>query len=54
MKKEIPAWVSKQKRKGTQVTRIGKNYYLYKISSQWDPQKKRAVKVTEEYLVLGK
>lgn len=50
MKEEIPAWVSKQKRKGTQVTRIGKNYYLYKISSQWDPQKKRAVKVTEEYL----
>jgi len=46
----MPDWVLKQKRKGTQVTRIGENYYLYRISSHWNPQKKRAVKVTEEYL----
>jgi len=46
----MPDWVLKQKRKGTQVTKIGKNYYLYRVSSQWDPQKKRAIKVTDEYL----
>lgn len=47
---KIPNWVLRHKRRGTQITRIGNRFYLYKISSRWDPQKKRAVKVTEEYL----
>ena len=47
---KIPNWALKHKQKGTQITRIGNRYYLYKISSRWNPQKKRAVKVTEEYL----
>lgn len=50
MIKKMPGWVLKQKRKGTQIIKIRGNYYLYKISSRWDPKKKRAVKVTEEYL----
>ena len=50
MKEKIPNWVLKQKRKGTQPVQIGNNYYLYKITSRWDPKKKRAVKVTQKYL----
>lgn len=50
MKKDLPEWVIKQKRPGTQITQIGKNYYLYKISSKWDPKKKRSQKITDKYL----
>ena len=46
----MPAWVLKHKKKGTQVTKIGKNYYLYKVTSVWDPKKKRAKKITQGYL----
>ena len=46
----MPAWVLKHKKKGTQVTKIGENYYLYKVTSVWDPKKKRARKITEGYL----
>lgn len=47
---EVPDWVLKHKQKGTQVTKIGNNYYLYKVKSVWDPRKKRAKKITEKYL----
>lgn len=47
---ELPKWALQYKRKGTQITRIKNNYYLYEISSVWDPRKKRARKVTEKYL----
>jgi len=50
MKQSLPDWVLKYKDKGTQIVRIGGNYYLYKISSVWDPQKGRARKVTQKYL----
>ena len=43
-------WVRKYRKKGTQVVRIGKNYYLYKVRSVWNPEKKRAQKITEKYL----
>ncbi len=43
-------WIEKFKQKGTQVVKIGNNYYLYQIKSVWDPQKKRAKKITEKYL----
>jgi len=46
----MPDWVLKHKKKGTQVTKIGKNYYLYKVTSVWDPEKKRARKITQGYL----
>lgn len=45
-----PKWVLKHKTKGTQIHKINNHYYLYKISSKWDPTIKRSKKVTEEYL----
>lgn len=45
-----PSWLEKHKKKGTQITKIGKNYYLYKVSSHWSAKKKRSIKVTEKYL----
>ncbi len=47
---EYPDWVLKQKTKGTEIRNIGSNYYLYKIRSEWDKDKKRAKKITEKYL----
>jgi len=46
----MPDWVLAQRKKGTQVTKNGNNYYLYKVKSAWDPSKKRARKITEKYL----
>lgn len=45
-----PDWVLKQKRKGTEVRKIGNNFYLYKVTSVWDKEKKRARKITEKFL----
>lgn len=45
-----PEWVIKQKRKGTEIRKIGDNYYLYKVTSVWDKEKKRARKITEKFL----
>ena len=45
-----PDWVSKHKKKGTEVRLIKGKYYLYKISSKWDKIKKRSRKTTHEYL----
>lgn len=47
---KLPEWVSKHKIKGTQIIKIKNNFYLYKITSKWDPEKKRAVKKNEKYL----
>jgi len=46
----LPEWVLKHQDKGTQAVKIGNGYYLYKISSKWDPEKKRAKKITDKYL----
>ncbi|MBM3706794.1 MAG: transposase [Actinobacteria bacterium] len=48
--KQYPDWVLKHKRKGTQVHRIKDKYYLYEVTSKWDPQLKRAKKITTAYL----
>lgn len=45
-----PDWVMKHKSKGTEIRKIGSNYYLYKIRSEWDKDKKRARKITEKFL----
>ena len=45
-----PDWVIKHKRKGTEIHTRGNNYYLYKISSKWDPKKKASKKITEKFL----
>jgi transposase len=47
---EYPDWVIKHKIKGTEIHERGNNYYLYKISSKWDPKKKASKKITEKFL----
>ncbi|MCD6462051.1 MAG: transposase [Thermoplasmata archaeon] len=46
----LPEWVRKHKKKGMAVEKRGDSYYLTRVTSVWDPEKKRARKVTLEYL----
>lgn len=48
----FPDWVIAHKQKGTEVRYIGGHYYLYSISSKWNPEKKRSQKITGP--ILGK
>jgi hypothetical protein len=41
-----PEWALAHKTKGTELRRINGHYYLYKVSSKWCPEKKRARKIT--------
>ena len=41
-----PEWALKFKTKNTELRLIRGRYYLYKITSKWDPEKKRTKKVT--------
>lgn len=45
-----PEWATKYKTKNTELRLIRGHYYLYKITSVWDPEKKRTKKVTLESL----
>lgn len=45
-----PEWVERHRRKGTNISFIRGKYYLYACSSKYDPEKKRARKITGEYL----
>ena len=45
-----PEWVSKHKAKATELRCIEGRYYLYRISSVWDKEKKRARKITHEMI----
>lgn len=47
---DLPNWVLAHKKKGTEVHTRDSGYYLYKISSVWDPKKKRARKITGSFL----
>lgn len=47
---EHPDWVLKHKAKGTEIRKLGNYYYLYKIRSEYDKEKKRAKKITEKFL----
>jgi transposase len=47
-----PKWVTKHKRKGTELRFLNGKYYLYEVSSKWDPEKKRPKKITGK--LLGK
>lgn len=49
-KKEMPEWVKKFRQKGTQISFIRGNYYLYKIKTIWDKEKKKPKKINEGYL----
>lgn len=41
-----PEWATKYRKRGTELRCINGRYYLYSVSSQWNPQKKRAQKKT--------
>lgn len=49
-KKQLPKWVLKYKKKGIEIRSIKNSYYAYKMESRWNPKKKRAKKITGEYL----
>lgn len=50
MSKIYPDWVLAQRRKGTAIHHINGHYYLYEVSSQWDPAKKRPQRKTGKIL----
>jgi transposase len=45
-----PQWATRHKRKGTELRLINGKYYLYEVSSKWDPEKKRPQKITGKLL----
>ncbi len=45
-----PEWATKHKRKGTELRLINGHYYLYEVTSKWNPKKKRAQKITGKIL----
>lgn len=47
-----PQWALAHKRKGTELRLISGTYYLYEVSSKWNKEKKRSVKITGK--LLGK
>jgi hypothetical protein len=47
-----PQWALAHKRKGTELRLINGSYYLYEVSSKWNPEKKRPMKITGR--LLGK
>lgn len=52
MANKHPEWAIKHKRKGSELRLINGKYYLYEVTSKWDPEKKRARKITGK--LLGK
>ncbi len=50
--KKIPEWALKHKRKGAELRCLKGKYYLYEVSSKWNPIKKRPQKITGK--LLGK
>jgi transposase len=43
---KFPQWVLDHKKKGTEIRFINNHYYLYQITSKWNPIKKKSDKVT--------
>lgn len=50
MSTPYPDWVLAQRRKGTAIHHIKGYYYLYEVSSKWDPVKKRPRRITGKLL----
>jgi transposase len=46
----FPEWVEKQKKRGYEIKCIRGQYYMYKLKSKWDPERKKARKVSGEYI----
>ncbi|MDR0296380.1 MAG: hypothetical protein LBH91_09480 [Prevotellaceae bacterium] len=38
-----PLWALACKRKGTELRLLNGRYYLYEVTSKWNPEKKRSV-----------
>lgn len=49
---KLPEWVLNHKKKGTEIRFLNGRYYMYEVSSKWNPEKKRAQKITGK--LLGK
>jgi len=47
---DLPEWVLKHKKKHVAIEKRGNSYYATRISSKWNPVKKRSEKLTVEYL----
>lgn len=47
---KYPDWVLKHKNKGIAIEKRGEKFYASRVTSVWDPKKKRARKKTLEYL----
>lgn len=47
-----PEWVTAHRQKGTEIRFINGQYYVYSVSSKWNPEKKRAQKITGK--LIGK
>jgi hypothetical protein len=47
-----PSWALENKRQGTELRCLKGKYYLYEVTSKWNPEKKRSVKITGK--LLGK
>jgi transposase len=47
-----PKWATKHRRKGTELRLLNGKYYLYEVSSKWDPELKRSKKISGK--LLGK
>jgi hypothetical protein len=45
-----PEWALHYKQKGTELRLINGHYYLYEVSSKWNPDKQRAQKITGKCL----
>jgi transposase len=48
--KTHPEWVLSHKRHGTELRLLNGKYYLYEVTSKWNPQKKRSQKITGKLL----
>ena len=46
----LPDWVKKYKKKGVEIRVSGNRYYAYEMTSRWNREKKRADKITGQYL----
>lgn len=51
-KSPYPAWALQHRQKGTELRLINGTYYLYQVTSKWNPEKKRSQKITGK--LLGK
>jgi len=49
-KSKHPQWALRHKQKGTELRLLSGKYYLYAVTSKWDPEKKRAKKITGKLL----